>query len=156
MRETVMKTEERGGIEKVRINMIKYSCSCDNDLTEILLDDILEDINLNIQNDVDMSTEINLIYHELSFKQIKDSGAKEVKDNFELLKKGLEILETQFTTRIIQLESMMDNTIIRQTEQLSRRLDEKKKICINLWIVIFLTILQIASYKVIVLFSRLY
>ena len=156
MRETVMKTEERGGIEKVRINMIKYSCSCDNDLTEILLDDILEDINLNIQNDVDMSTEINLIYHELSFKQIKDSVAKEVKDNFELLKKGLEILETQFTTRIIQLESMMDNTIIRQTEQLSRRLDEKKKICINLWIVIFLTILQIASYKVIVLFSRLY
>ena len=103
-----------------------------------------------------MSTEINLIYHELSFKQIKDSGAKEVKDNFELLKKGLEILEIQFTTRIIQLVSMMDNTIIRQTEQLSRRLDEKKKFCINLWIVIFLTILQIASYKMIVLFSRLY
>ena len=48
MRETVMKTEERGGTEKVRINMIKYSRSCDNDLTEILLDDILEDINLNI------------------------------------------------------------------------------------------------------------
>ena len=87
MRETVMKTEERGGTEKVRINMIKYSRSCDNDLTEILLDDILEDINLNIQNDVDMSTEINLIYHELSFKQIKDSAVKEVKDNSEILKK---------------------------------------------------------------------
>ena len=36
-----------------------------------------------------MSTEINLIYHELNFKQIKNSVAKEVQDNFELLKKGL-------------------------------------------------------------------
>ena len=65
MREVVMKIEELGGIEKVRINMNKYSCSCDNDLNEILLDDISGDISINIQNDVDKSTEINLIYHEL-------------------------------------------------------------------------------------------
>ena len=31
IRQVVMKIEEPGGIEKVRINMIKYSCSCDND-----------------------------------------------------------------------------------------------------------------------------
>ena len=46
MREVVMKIDEVGGIEKVRINMIKYSCSFDNDLSEILLDDILGDISL--------------------------------------------------------------------------------------------------------------
>ena len=72
MREVVKKIEELGGIEKVRINMIKYSCSCDNDLTEILLDDISGDISLNIQNNVDKSTEINSIYHELNIKQIKE------------------------------------------------------------------------------------
>ena len=79
MREVVKKTEELGGIEKVRINMIKYSCSSD-DLTEILQDDISGDISINIQNDIDKSTEINSIYHELSNKQIKDSVVKEVKD----------------------------------------------------------------------------
>ena len=73
MREVVKKIEELEGIENVRINMIKYSCSCHNDLTEILLDDISGDISINIQNDVDKSTEINSIYHELSYKQIKDS-----------------------------------------------------------------------------------
>ena len=51
-----MKIEDLGGIEKVRINMIKYSCSCDNDLTEILLEDISGDVNINIQIDVDKST----------------------------------------------------------------------------------------------------
>ena len=46
MREVVMKIDEVGGIEKVRINMIKYSCSFDDDSSEILLDDILGDISL--------------------------------------------------------------------------------------------------------------
>ena len=52
MTEIVMKTEDFGSIENVRVNMIKYICSCDNDLTEILLDDISGDISINIQNDV--------------------------------------------------------------------------------------------------------
>ena len=125
MREVVMKIEELGGIEKVRINMNKYSCSCGNDLNEILLDDISGDISINIQNDVDKSTEINLIYHELSNKQIKDSVVKEVKHDFELLRKKLEILETQLTTHISQLEDMLYNTIIKQMEQLPREVDEK-------------------------------
>ena len=123
-----MKIEELGGIEKVRINMIKYSCSCDNDLTEILLDNISGNIGINIQNDVDKSTEINYIYHEKSNKQIKDSLVKEVKDDFELSRKRLEILETELTTRISQLEGMMYNTIIKQTEKFSRELDEKNDI----------------------------
>ena len=71
-----MKIEELGDIEKARINMIKYSCSCDNDLTEILLGDTSGDISIN---DVDKSTEIISIYHELSYKQMKDSVVKKVK-----------------------------------------------------------------------------
>ena len=89
MREVVKKIEELGGIEKVRINMIKYSCSCDNDLTEILLDDISGDISINIQNNVDKSTEINSIYHELNIKQVKDSVVQEVKDDSELSRNRL-------------------------------------------------------------------
>ena len=103
MREVVKKIEELGGIEKVRINMIKYSCSCDNDLTEILLDDISGDISLNIQNNVDKSTEINSTYHELNIKQIKEC-CKRIKDDSELSRKRFEILETKLTTRISQLE----------------------------------------------------
>ena len=56
MTEVAMKIEELGGIEKVRIKMIKYSCSCDNDLTEILLDYVSGDSSINIQNDVDKRT----------------------------------------------------------------------------------------------------
>ena len=56
---------------------------------------------------------------------MKDSVLKEVKDDFELLRKRSEILETQLTTRISQLERMMYNTVIKQTEQRSRELDEK-------------------------------
>ena len=103
--------------------MIKYSCSCDNDLTEILLDDISGDISIKIQNDIDKSTKINSICHELSNKQIKDSVVKEVKDDFDLSRKRLEILETQLTTRVSQLEVVMYNTVIKQTEQLSREFD---------------------------------
>ena len=56
MTEVAMKIEELGGIEKVRIKMVKYSCSCDNDLTEILLDYVSGDSSINIQNDVDKRT----------------------------------------------------------------------------------------------------
>ena len=59
IRQVVMNIEEPGGIEKVVVNMIKYSCSCDNDLTEILLDNISGDISINMQNDVDKSAERN-------------------------------------------------------------------------------------------------
>ena len=59
IRQVVMNIEEPGGTEKVRVNMIKYSCSCDNDLAEILLDNISGDISINMQNDIDKSAEIN-------------------------------------------------------------------------------------------------
>ena len=43
-------------------------------------------------------------------------------------RKRLELLETQLTTQISQLEGMMYNTIIKKTEQLSRELEEKNDI----------------------------
>ena len=43
-------------------------------------------------------------------------------------RKKLEILETQLTTRISQLQGMIYNTIIKQTEQLSKELDEKNDV----------------------------
>ena len=146
-----MKIEELGDIEKARINMIKYSCSCDNDLTEILLGDTSGDISTN---DVDKSTEIISIYHELSYKQMKDSVVKKVKDDFELSRKRLEILETQLTTRISQLERMMCNTIIKQTNQISRELADKNNILYKFVDSNISKILQNASYKVILLVSR--
>ena len=97
---------------------------------------IFQDISgyvLNIQKDVDKSIEINSIYHELSNKEIKGSVLKETKDDFELSRKRLEILETQPKTR-------MYNTIIKQKKQLSRDLTRKMIFFVNLWIV-----LQIAS-----------
>ena len=89
MREVAENIKELGGVEKVS----KLS-------TEILLDNISGDISINIRNNVDKSTEINSIYHELNNKQIKDGVVKEVKDEFELSRKRLEILETQLTIRI--------------------------------------------------------
>ena len=146
-----MKIEELGDIEKARINMIKYSCSCDNDLTEILLGDTSGDISIN---DVDKSTEIISIYHELSYKQMKDRVVKKVKDDFELSRKRLEILETQLTTRISQLERMMCNTIIKQTNQISRELADKNNILYKFVDSNISKILKNASYKVILLVSR--
>ena len=35
-------------IDKVRINMIQRSCTCNNDLTDILLDKICTDFNMKL------------------------------------------------------------------------------------------------------------
>ena len=39
-----------GSIEKVRINMIQHSRTCNNDLTDIILEDISKDINVHIDS----------------------------------------------------------------------------------------------------------
>ena len=72
----------------------------------------------------------------------------------ELSRKRLEIFETQLTTRISQLEGVMYDTVIKETEQLSRKLDEKMIFCVNLWRVIFSKILRTASFKMILFVSR--
>ena len=95
-----------------------------------------------------------MIYHELNNKQIKDSVVKEVKDDFELSRKRIEILETQLTMRISQLEGMMYNTIIIQTEQLSRELDEKNDILSKFMDNYIFKNFAVASYKMILLVSR--
>ena len=56
------------------------------------------------------------------------------------LKKRLEILETQLTTSISQLEGMIYSTVIN----FQRNLAIKMIFCVNLWVVIFSKMLQIA------------
>ena len=56
---------------------------------------------------------------------MKDSVLKEVKDDFELLRKRSEILEIQLTTRISQLERMMYNTVIKQLSNVQENLTKK-------------------------------
>ena len=63
-------------MEQVRINMIQHSCTCNNGLTDILLEDISKDINVHIDlqhefmdSDKTKSTsKINATYEELRFK----------------------------------------------------------------------------------------
>ena len=40
MKEFVARVGQLGIMEKVKINMIQHSCTCNNDLTDILLEDI--------------------------------------------------------------------------------------------------------------------
>ena len=48
MKEFVARVAQLGSMEKVKINMIQHSCTCNNDLTDILLEDISKDINVHI------------------------------------------------------------------------------------------------------------
>ena len=48
MKEFLGKIRQLGSIEKVRINVIQHLCTCNNDLTDILLEDITKDINVHI------------------------------------------------------------------------------------------------------------
>ena len=74
MLEFVAKVGELGSMEKVRIDMIQYSCMCNNDLTEIILEDVSKDINVHIdfQHEVNNSvsakstSEINAVYKKNS------------------------------------------------------------------------------------------
>ena len=64
-------------MEKVRINTIQHSCTCNNDLTDILLEDISKDINLHIHfqhelmdgDNTKSKSEKNAMYKELRYKQ---------------------------------------------------------------------------------------
>ena len=47
MKKFLARVGQLGSMEKVRINMIKLSCTCNYDLTDILLEDISKDINVD-------------------------------------------------------------------------------------------------------------
>ena len=67
-------------MEKVIINMIQHSCTCNNGLTVILLEDISKDINVHIdlqQELIDSDntksiSKVNAMYKELRYKKLKD------------------------------------------------------------------------------------
>ena len=46
MKEFVGRVRQLGSMDKVRINMIQYSCTCNNDMTDILLEDIYRYVNV--------------------------------------------------------------------------------------------------------------
>ena len=141
MKEFVARVEQLGSMEKVKINMIQHSCTCNNDLTDILLEDISKDINvhINFQHEImdsdntKSTSEINAMYQELRYKQLKENVMQGVKKEFNLyFRQRLSNMELQFYDRIAQLESLVENTNKLQTDQLLKELDTKNNILTKL------------------------
>ena len=76
-----------GNMERVRINMIQFSCICNNDLTDINLEDISEDKNVHIDFQHELidgvsaksTSEINAMYGELRYTYFKEKVMKKIK-----------------------------------------------------------------------------
>ena len=94
--------------------MIQHSCTCNNGLTDILLEDISKDINVHIdlqQELIDSDntksiSKVNAMYKELRYKKLKD-----VKKELDLyFWQRLSNIELHFYERIAQLESLVENT----------------------------------------------
>ena len=79
-------------MEKVRTNIIQHSCTCNNGLTDILLEDISKDINVHIDfqqeltdsNNTKSTSEINAMYKELRCKKLKENVVEDVKKELDL------------------------------------------------------------------------
>ena len=67
--------------------MIQHSCTCNNDLNDILLEDIPKDINVHIDfqhelincDNTKSTSEINAMYEELRCKQLKETLCRTLK-----------------------------------------------------------------------------
>ena len=111
MKEFVARVGQLGSMEKVKINMIQHSCTCNNDLTEIPLEDISKDINVPIDfqhelmdSDNTKSTfEINTMDEELGYKQLKENVMQEVQKKF-----GVEDFKLQ-TDQLLQERDAKNN-----------------------------------------------
>ena len=87
MKEFVARVGQLRRVEKVRINMIQHSCTCNNDSTDILLEGISKDKNLQIDFEHELmdsdnaksTPEINVMYEELRYKQLKENIMQDVK-----------------------------------------------------------------------------
>ena len=123
MKEFVARVGQLGSMEKVKINMIQHSCTCNNDLTDILLEDISKDINVHIDFQHDLmdsdntksTSEINAMYQELRYKQLKENVMQDVKKELDL----------SFQQRLGNIEL--------QTDQLLKELDAKNNIFTKLF-----------------------
>ena len=119
MKKFVASVGQLGSIEKVEINMIQHSYTCNNDLTYILLEDISKDISMHIDfqhefmdSDSTKSTsEINAMNKELKYKQLKENVMQDVKKEFDLsFQQRLGNIQLHFYERIAQLESLVENS----------------------------------------------
>ena len=73
------------------------------------------------------TSEINTMYEELRYKQLKANIMQEVKNELDLsFQRRLSNIELHFYERIAQLESLVENTSKLQTDQLLKELDTKK------------------------------
>ena len=119
MKEFVARIGQLGSMEKVKINRIQHSRTCNNDLTDILVEDISKDINVHIDlqhelmdsDNTNSASEIIAMYQELRYKQFKENVMQDVKKEFDLsFQQRLSNMELQFYDRIAQLESLVENT----------------------------------------------
>ena len=119
MKKFVARVGQLGSMEKVEINMIQHSYTCNNDLTYILLEDISKDISMHIDfqhefmdSDSTKSTsEINAMNEELKYKQLKENVTQDVKKEYDLsFQQRLGNIELHFYERIAQLESLVENS----------------------------------------------
>ena len=118
-----------------------HLCACNNDLTDILLEDISKDINVHIDfqhelmdsDSTNSKSEINAMYEELSYKQLKESAMQDVKKELDLsFQQRLNHKELHFHERITKLESLVENTKKLQADQLLKEHDAKNNILTKL------------------------
>ena len=141
MKEFVAKIGQLGSMEKTRINMIQHSCTCNNDFTGVLSEDISKDINVHVDlqhelidsKNTESTSEINAMYKELRYKQLKENIMQHVKKELDLsFQQRLSNIELHFYERIAQLENLMENIKKLQTNQLLKELDAKNNILTKL------------------------
>ena len=153
MKEIVARVGQLGSMEKIRINMIQYSCTCNNDFTGVLLEDISKDINVRVDlqhelidsDNTKSTSEINAMYKELRYKQLKENIMQYVKKELDLsFQQRLSNIELHFYERIAQLENLMENIKKLQTNQLLKELDAKNNILTKL---LLENILRTLSHK---------
>ena len=115
----VARVGQLGSMEKVEINMIQHSYTCNNDLTYILLEDISKDISMHIDfqhefmdsDSTKSASEINAMNEELKYKQLKENVTQDVKKEYDLsFQQRLGNIELHFYERIAQLESLVENS----------------------------------------------
>ena len=119
MKEFIARVGQLGSMERVRINMIQYSCTCDNGLTDIHLEDISKDIDVHIDlqyevmdsNNSKLTSEINAMYEELRNKQMNENFMQDANKELDLpFRQRFKNIELYFYERIAQLESLVENT----------------------------------------------
>ena len=104
--ELVDKFQKLEVVEKVRKSMVRYSGNCANDLTDVLLEEILKKISITVYSDNPSQISgfmVNSIYQELESKSIRKSVLDEArKDLKHTVQQKLEDLQYSYETQLFQ------------------------------------------------------